>query len=103
MDSTKYIGMDVHQETTSIAVMNSAGKLLMESILETKAMTIVPFVQGLRGNLPHISILSCSSESSDRRHHQYSCGCERDEDVPEVQTEWVRNKTSLFSSLLMLP
>jgi len=51
MDSTKYIGMDVHQETTSIAVMNSAGKLLMESILETKAMTIVQFVQGLRGNL----------------------------------------------------
>ena len=51
MDSTKYIGMDVHQETTSIAVMNSAGKLLMGSILETKAMTIVQFVQGLRGNL----------------------------------------------------
>jgi transposase len=51
MDSTKYIGMDVHKETISIAVMNSAGKLVMESILETKAMTILQFVQGLRGNL----------------------------------------------------
>jgi transposase len=51
MDSTKYIGMDVHKETISIAVMNSAGKLVMESILETKAMTILQFVQGLRGDL----------------------------------------------------
>ncbi len=37
MDSTKYVGMDVHQESISIAVLNSAGKLLMESILETIA------------------------------------------------------------------
>ncbi len=43
--------MDVHKETISIAVMNSAGKLVMESILETKAMTILQFVQGLRGTL----------------------------------------------------
>ncbi len=27
MDSTKYIGMDVHKEATTIAVMNAAGKL----------------------------------------------------------------------------
>jgi hypothetical protein len=51
MDSTNYIGMDVHKETVSIAVMNSAGKLVMDSILETKAATILQFIQGLRGNL----------------------------------------------------
>jgi len=51
MDSTKYMGMDVHKETISIAVMNSAGKLVIESILETEAMTILQFVQGFRGNL----------------------------------------------------
>ena len=51
MDSAKYIGMDVHKETVSIAVMDSAGKLVMESILETKAATILQFIQGLRGNL----------------------------------------------------
>jgi len=28
MPSTKYIGMDVHKESISIAVMNSAGKLV---------------------------------------------------------------------------
>ena len=55
MDSTKYIGMDVHKETISIAVLNSAGKLVMESIIETKAITIVQFVQGLRGVL-HVTL-----------------------------------------------
>jgi hypothetical protein len=47
MDTAKYIGMDVHKETISIAVMNSAGKLVMESIIETKAATILEFFQGL--------------------------------------------------------
>ena len=51
MDSTKHIGMDVHKEPISIAVMDSAGKLVMESSLETKAQTILQFVQGLRGDL----------------------------------------------------
>jgi hypothetical protein len=51
MDSTKYIGMDVHKETVSIAVMNSAGKLVVESIIETKMATILQFIQGLRGDL----------------------------------------------------
>ena len=47
----KYIGMDVHQETISIAVMNAEGKLVMESIIETKASIILQFIQGLRGGL----------------------------------------------------
>lgn len=51
MDSTKYIGMEVHKETVTIAVRNSAGKLVVESILETKAATILQFIQGLCGNL----------------------------------------------------
>ena len=43
--------MDVHKEAISIAVMNSAGKVVMESILETKAATVLQFIRGLRGNL----------------------------------------------------
>jgi transposase len=54
MDSVKYIGLDVHKDTISIAVLNSSGKLVMESIIETKATTILQFVQGLRGSL-HIT------------------------------------------------
>jgi transposase len=51
MDSVKYIGMDVHKETISLAVRNSSGKLVMECIIETKASTILQFFQGLSGNL----------------------------------------------------
>ena len=51
MNSEKYIGLDVHQATISVAVMDSMGKLIMESILETKAATILEFVAGLRGTL----------------------------------------------------
>jgi molybdopterin-guanine dinucleotide biosynthesis protein A len=43
--------MDVHKDAMAIAVMNSAGKMVMESILETKAATILQFIRGLRGNL----------------------------------------------------
>jgi transposase len=51
MDSTKYIGMDVHKEASTIAVMNAAGELVMGSIVETKAATILQFIEGLRGAL----------------------------------------------------
>jgi Transposase len=51
MSQEKYIGMDVHQATISVAVTDSRGKLLMESILETKAATILEFLQGLHGSL----------------------------------------------------
>ena len=51
MNSTKYIGMDVHQATVSVAVRDSTGKLVMESVIETKAATILEFLGGLRGSL----------------------------------------------------
>src|ERR1700724_3054256 len=51
MTAEKYIGLDVHQATISVAVMDSKGKVVMESILETKATTILEFLAGLRGTL----------------------------------------------------
>ena len=51
MSSEKYIGLDVHQATISVAVMDSQGKVVMESILETKASTLLEFFAGLRGSL----------------------------------------------------
>ena len=39
MDSAKYIGLDVHKESISIAVLNAAGKIVMECVIETKAIT----------------------------------------------------------------
>jgi hypothetical protein len=51
MTSTKYIGMDVHKESISIAVRNAAGKIVMECVIETKASMILQFIDGLRGDL----------------------------------------------------
>ena len=51
MNSVKYIGMDVHTATISVAVLDVAGKLIMESVIETKASTILQLIQGLRGDL----------------------------------------------------
>src|SRR5215472_16265207 len=51
MTSSKYIGLDVHKESISIAVRNAAGKMVMESVIETKANTILDFIDGLRGDV----------------------------------------------------
>ena len=51
MNGEKYIGLDVHQATISVAVLDHTGKLVMECILETKAATILEFFAGLRGAL----------------------------------------------------
>src|SRR5271163_5051913 len=51
----KYIGLDVHKDATSIAVLNGVGKLVMESIIETKAATLLEFLYGLRGEL-HVTL-----------------------------------------------
>ena len=53
--NAKYIGLDVHKEATAIAVLNGAGKLVMESIIETKATTLIQFLEGLRGEL-HVTL-----------------------------------------------
>src|SRR6202022_723586 len=47
----KYIGMDLHKEAIVIAVLNESGKLVMESVIETKASSILQFLHGLRGEL----------------------------------------------------
>ena len=51
MNDAKYIGMDVHQATISVAVRDSIGNLVMEATLETKAETILQFIRGLGGSL----------------------------------------------------
>jgi transposase len=49
MEALRYIGMDIHTETIVIAVLNARGKLVTESVIETKASAARDFVQGLRG------------------------------------------------------
>jgi hypothetical protein len=51
VNSEKYIGLDVHHAIISVAVLDSTGKVVMKSILETKAATILQFFAELRGTL----------------------------------------------------
>jgi len=58
----KSIGMDVHKEAVVIAVLNRSGKLVMESIVETKASSILEFIHGLRGELHRCAAAASSYE-----------------------------------------
>jgi transposase len=51
LNDAKYIGLDVHQATISVVVLDCTGHLVMESIIETKAATILQFLHGLSGSL----------------------------------------------------
>ena len=48
---TYYVGMDVHQASIVLAVLNGAGKVVMESIIETGAETVRHFIKQLRGQV----------------------------------------------------
>jgi transposase len=43
--------VDVHKEAVVIAVLNSSGQLVMESIVEAKDSSLLQFIHGLRGEL----------------------------------------------------
>lgn len=51
MNDIKYIGMDVHQTSTSIVVLNASGRILVSAVVETQGQALVAFIQGLRGTL----------------------------------------------------
>jgi transposase len=55
MNNIKYIGLDVHLATLSIAVLNAAGKLIMEVTIENQATALLDFLRGLRGAL-HVAL-----------------------------------------------
>lgn len=50
-NTIKYVGLDVHQSTVSVAVLDAEGKLILQSILATHAAAILDFVHGVRGSL----------------------------------------------------
>jgi transposase len=51
MTSTKFIGLDVHKTSISVAVLDGEGKLVMQSVVATQAAAILDFLRGLRGTL----------------------------------------------------
>jgi len=54
MSKIKHIGLDVHQASISVAVLDERGKLVMQSVIATRAAAVLEFLGGLRGRL-HIT------------------------------------------------
>lgn len=55
MKRDKYIGMDVHAATTVVAVLDAAGKLIMETVVATEAASIIRLLQSLSGPM-HVTL-----------------------------------------------
>jgi transposase len=55
MNTEKYVGMDVHQASTTVVVLDDRGKCVMESIIETKAGTIRDLLKGVSGGV-HVAL-----------------------------------------------
>ncbi len=51
MNLLKYIGMDVHMAMTTIAVLDSMGRVVAEAIIQTQASPILDFIKSQRGTL----------------------------------------------------
>lgn len=51
MKCGKYMGMDVHQAMTVVAVMDGNGKVVLETMVATEASAIIGLVQNIRGPL----------------------------------------------------
>jgi transposase len=51
MNSVRYIGLDVHRDTISAAVLSESGRLIQQSVLMTRAAAILDFIGGVRGTV----------------------------------------------------
>ena len=81
---TYYVGMDVHRATIALAVLNGAGKVVMESTIETGAECVhlkqlrgkvyVTFEEGTQANWLHDIVRPLVSEVvvCDPRHNRIS-------------------------------
>ena len=48
---TYYVGMDVHRASIMIVVLNGAGKVVMQSVIETGAERVRGYLKQLRGKV----------------------------------------------------
>ena len=55
MKRDKYIGLDVHQAMTVVAVMNADGKIVLETMVSTEAAPIRGLIESLNGPL-HVTL-----------------------------------------------
>lgn len=54
-NGSRYVGLDVHRDTISVAVCDSWGKLLLERVIPTSAAGVLELLELLRGKL-HVAV-----------------------------------------------
>lgn len=54
-NGSRYVGLDVHRDTISVAVRDSRGKLMLERVIPTSAAAVLELVELLRGHL-HVAL-----------------------------------------------
>src|SRR6266567_1891122 len=64
MNSVRYVGMDVHRDTISVAVLDESGRLMMQSVLATRAGAVLDFIHGVRGRNAFGLALRCAGAAS---------------------------------------
>ena len=47
--TTKYVGLDVHQATTVAVIQDDSGRVIARSVVPTGAAAVVEFFRGMRG------------------------------------------------------
>lgn len=50
-NSIRYVGLDVHRDSISAAVLDSQGKVVQETVIETKEAAVLGLIRELRGTL----------------------------------------------------
>jgi transposase len=58
MDSLRYIGLDLHRDTISAAVLDNDGTLMVQSVLATRAAAVTDFLSGIKGT-QHVTFEEC--------------------------------------------
>lgn len=54
-NGNRYVGLDVHRDTISVAVRDSQGKLMLERVIPTGAAAVLELLELLRGKL-HVAL-----------------------------------------------
>jgi len=92
MTSTKCMGMDVHKQSISIAVMSSVGKVVMECVIETKASTI------FGGALASAQAIRTSIRTLWNNQSRWNTQRITEECLVATQPHYERHSCSLFSA-----
>jgi transposase len=105
VSNDKFIGLDVHAATTTYAVLDNKGKLVMQGVVETTREHLVSLVKGISGNveltfeegthaawvyeilIPHVSKLLVCNPRKNRRSQE-----NKSDRVDAVQlARWLRS------------